>query len=152
MMLVRVEEIAKSRQTKADNNINQEIKMKKTTHRFIAVFAAALTMSAAQAIALSPPQQDARPSVQQEFDRQTLEKYAAASSEVGKIQSELAQELQSAPDQDKAKVVQKEATRKMTLIIKNQGLDVPTFNAIARQVRFDPALGKEIEQIGKQVH
>jgi GTP1/Obg family GTP-binding protein len=123
--------------------------MRKTTDRLIIVLVATLTLSAAQAIAQPQPQQhqDAQ-AVSQKFDRQTLGRYAAVSGEVGKIQSEFAQKLQTAPDQEQAMEVQREATRKMASIIEAQGLDVPTFNKISYQIQVDPALRQEVEQIG----
>jgi hypothetical protein len=85
--------------------------------------------------------------VNQEFNRQTLGKYVAVSAELGKIEQETAQNLQGVKDQEKAMKIEQEAARKKVSAIKNQGLDLQTYNKIDAKVKVDPELKKEIEQI-----
>ncbi|MEJ2032316.1 MAG: DUF4168 domain-containing protein [Deltaproteobacteria bacterium] len=126
--------------------------MKNQTRHVIPALAAILLLSAGPGMAQAEPQQDqgTQQAVAQKFDHQTLEKYAAVSAEVGKIQDELAQKLKAQQDQAKAREMRQEANRKMAGIIEKQGLDVPTYNKITRQIAVDQELRKEIEQIGKE--
>jgi hypothetical protein len=126
--------------------------MKRTTGRLILALAVTLTLSAGQGMAQTQPQEqrDAPQAVSQEFDRQILEKYAAASLEVELIRNEAAQKLETIQDKNQAMEVQQEATRKTISIIEAQGLDVPTYNKIAQQINFDPELKRAIEQISNR--
>jgi hypothetical protein len=124
--------------------------MKKTTNHLILALATTLILSAGPGMAQDQPQQqrDQPQAVGQVFDRQTLEKYAAASVEIGLIRNEATQKLETIQDQKQAMELQQEATRKTIGIIEDKGLDIPTYNKIAHQSNFDPELRKEIEQIG----
>jgi methionine-rich copper-binding protein CopC len=126
--------------------------MKRTTGRLILALAVTLTLSAGQGMAQTQPQEqrDAPQAVSQEFDRQILEKYAAASLEVELIRNEAAQKLETIQDKNQAMEVQQEATRKTISIIEAQGLEVPTYNKIAQQINFDPELKRAIEQISNR--
>jgi hypothetical protein len=124
--------------------------MKKTANRHLALAAILILSAAAPAVAQSQPSQQVEPvqlAVNQEFNRQTLGKYVAVSAELGKIEQETAQNLQGVKDQEKAMKIEQEAARKKVSAIKNQGLDLQTYNKIDAKVKVDPELKKEIEQI-----
>jgi len=124
--------------------------MKKTANRHLALVAILILSAAAPAVAQSQPSQQVEPvqlAVNQEFNRQTLGKYVAVSAELGKIEQETAQNLQGVKDQEKAMKIEQEAARKKVSAIKNQGLDLQTYNKIDAKVKVDPELKKEIAQI-----
>ena len=124
--------------------------MKKTANRHLALAAILILSAAVPAVAQSQPSQQVEPAqlaVNQEFNRQTLGKYVAVSAELGKIEQETAQNLQGVKDQEKAMEIEQEAARKKVSAIKNQGLDLQTYNKIDAKVKVDPELKKEIEQI-----
>ena len=124
--------------------------MKKTANRHLALAAILILSAAVPAVAQSQPSQQVEPvqlAVNQEFNRQTLGKYVAVSAELGKIEQETAQNLQGVKDQEKAMKIEQEAARKKVSAIKNQGLDLQTYNKIDAKVKVDPELKKEIEQI-----
>jgi hypothetical protein len=129
----------------------KEEKMKKAANRRLITLAAILILSAAApAVAQSQPSQRVEPAqlaVSQEFDRPTLGKYAAASTKLGKIDQETAQKLQGVKNQEKAMKIEQEGARKKVSAIKDQGLDLQTYNKIDATVKVDPELKKEIEQI-----
>jgi flagellar motility protein MotE (MotC chaperone) len=125
--------------------------MKKPANRRLITLAAILILGAAAlAIAQTQPAQQVEPvqlAMNQEFDRQTLENYAAVSVELGEIELETAQKLQDVKDQKKAMEIAQEAARKKVSVIEEQGLDLQTYNQIDARVKVDPELEKEIEQI-----
>jgi len=124
--------------------------MKKTANRHLALAAILILSAAVPAVAQSQPSQQVEPAqlaVNQEFNRQTLGKYVAVSAELGKIEQETAQNLQGVKDQEKAMKIEQEAARKKVSAIKNQGLDLQTYNKIDAKVKVDPELKKEIAQI-----
>jgi hypothetical protein len=125
--------------------------MKKAANRRLITLAAILILSAAApGIAQSQSSQRVEPAqlaVNQEFDRPTLEKYAAASAELGKIDQETAQKLQGVKNQEKAMIIEQEGARKKISAIKGQGLELQAYNKIDARVKVDPELKKEIEQI-----
>jgi hypothetical protein len=124
--------------------------MKKKANRPLTLAAILILSAAAPAVAQSQPSQRVEPAqlaVNQEFDRQTLEKYAAASAELGKIEQETAQKLQGVKAQEKAMKIEQEAARKKISAIKDQGLDLQTYNLIDAKVKVDPELKKEMTQI-----
>jgi flagellar motility protein MotE (MotC chaperone) len=125
--------------------------MKKPANRRLITLAAILILGAAAlAIAQTQPAQQVEPvqlAMNQEFDRQTLENYAAVSAELGEIELETAQRLQDVKDQKKAMEIAQEAARKKVSVIEEQGLDLQIYNQIDARVKVDPELEKEIEQI-----
>ena len=125
--------------------------MKKAANRRLITLAAILILSAAvPAVAQSQPSQRVEPAqlaVNQEFDRPTLGKYAAASAELGKIDQETAQKLQGVKNQEKAMNIEQEGARKKISAIKGQGLDLQTYNKIDAKVKVNPELKKEIMQM-----
>jgi membrane-bound lytic murein transglycosylase B len=124
--------------------------MKKTANRHLALAAILILSAAVPAVAQSQPSQQVEPAqlaVNQEFNRQTLGKYVAVSAELGKIEQETAQKLQGVKDQEKTMKIEQEAARKKVSAIKNQGLDLQTYNKIDAKVKVDPELKKEIGQI-----
>jgi hypothetical protein len=124
--------------------------MKKAANRHLVLAAILILSAAAPAVAQSQPSQQVEPvqlAVNQEFNRQTLGKYVAVSAELGKIEQETAQNLRGVKDQEKAMKIEQEAARKKVSAIKNQGLDLQTYNKIDAKVKVDPELKKEIEQI-----
>jgi flagellar motility protein MotE (MotC chaperone) len=125
--------------------------MKKPANRRLITLAAILILGAAAlAIAQTQPAQQVEPvqlAMNQEFDRQTLENYAAVSAELGEIELETAQRLQDVKDQKKAMEIAQEAARKKVSVIEEQGLDLQTYNQIDARVKVDLELEKEIEQI-----
>lgn len=86
----------------------------------------------------------------QNFDDQTLEKFASATVQVGNIQSDFGQKLQGVQDREKATEMQREANQKMIEAVQNSGLDVETYNDIASQMNLDQQLKNKVDQMIKQ--
>lgn len=82
---------------------------------------------------------------QKEFDEATLKKFAKAHTKITKTQIEYSQKIHQTSDQQKAQSLQIEAQDKMLGIIKNNGLTIEDYNAIALQMNTDPELIKKIE-------
>lgn len=125
--------------------------MKKTAHRRRITLATIFILSAAAPVfAQSQPSRQVEPvqrAVNQEIERETLEKYAAASADLGKIEQDTAQKLQGVTNQEKAMKIEQEAARQKIGAIKERGLDLQTYNRLDARVKGDPELTKEIEQI-----
>ncbi len=81
----------------------------------------------------------------QDFDEATLEKFASAASELGRIQNDFAQKLKDVQEQQKAMEMQKEVNKKMVKAVQEKGLEVQTYNAIANQLSVDEELRSKVE-------
>lgn len=126
--------------------------MNKTTRHMVPALAAILILSAGPATArtVQHQHQDVQQTMSRHFDHQTLKRYAAASVEVGKIENVLAIKLQTSKNRVRAEKMRREAIRETNSAIKKQGLDVPTYNKITRQIAVDQELRKEVAQIRKE--
>ncbi|MDZ7642011.1 MAG: DUF4168 domain-containing protein [Desulfurivibrio sp.] len=99
-------------------------------------------------LALAMPEQG-QPQ-QQDFDQATLQNFADASVELQSIQEEYAGRLEGVQDQDKAIEIQQQANKEMVGAVKDVGLDVQTYNAIANQMNTDPELNEQVLDLIKQ--
>ncbi|MFW6357563.1 MAG: DUF4168 domain-containing protein [bacterium] len=82
----------------------------------------------------------------EEFDDQTLTNFAAATIELGKIQNDFSQRLQSVQDRDKAVAIQQEMQKEMVDALKDEGIDVQTYNSIANQMNMDEELRADVNE------
>lgn len=82
-----------------------------------------------------------------EFDQLTLEKFAAAATDLRDIRGEYAQKLQGVQDQEQAMDIQREMGEKMVHAVQQKGLNVETYNEIANQLAVDPQLQRRIEAL-----
>lgn len=120
------------------------------------LFAAALALSAGPAMAQpgygggNAGQGAAQQPAKQDFDEQTLEKFASASVELGKIQSEFSQKLKGVQDREKAMQMQQEMNQEMVKVVQDKGIDVQTYNAVANQLTADPELKSKIDKMVEQ--
>ncbi len=83
----------------------------------------------------------------QEFDQPTLEKFAAAATDLRDIRGAYTQKLQGVQDQEKAMDIQREMGEKMVSAVKQKGLNVETYNEIANQLAVDPQLQRRVEAL-----
>lgn len=119
-------------------------------------FAAALALVAVPAMAQSDygsgnaAQEGSQQPAKQDFDEQTLEKFASASAALGEIQEEYSQKLKNVQDREKAMNMQREMNEKMVQVVQDKGIDVQTYNAIANQLSADPELKSKIDKMVQQ--
>lgn len=87
-----------------------------------------------------------------EFDGQTIEKYAALQVKLEEIYYDFAEKLQGARDQKKAAALQREKSDTMAKAVRNEGLNIDTYNAITSQILLDEQLRRKVrlEQIRLQ--
>ncbi|MFO7983441.1 MAG: DUF4168 domain-containing protein [Desulfuromonadales bacterium] len=117
------------------------------------LFAAALALTAVPAMAQpgygsgDAAQEGAQQPAKQDFDEQTLDNFASASVELGKIQEEFSQKLEGVQDREKAMTLQREMNEKMVQVVQDKGIDVQTYNAVANQLGADPELKKKIDKM-----
>ncbi len=82
---------------------------------------------------------------------QTLTNFAAAIIELGTIQNKFAAQLQSVQDREKAMEIQQEMQQEVITALQDEGLDVETYNAIAKQMNEDEDLRNKVNaEIQKQ--
>ncbi|MDW7774245.1 MAG: DUF4168 domain-containing protein [Desulfobulbaceae bacterium] len=81
------------------------------------------------------------------FDDETLQKYASATVEVEKIQTEFNQKLKGVQDREKAVEIQREAIDRKMKAVENEGLRIETYNKIATQVKIDEQLRLKVDQM-----
>lgn len=86
----------------------------------------------------------------QSFDTQTLQKFADSANKLQSIQREFAKKLKGVKDKNKAKNIQKKMEGKMIKAVKNNGMDVKTYNAIANRMQQDKQLRQKVQQLMKQ--
>lgn len=85
------------------------------------------------------------------IDDQTLTNFAAAIIELGTIQNKFASRLHSVQDREKAMEIQQEMQEKVIAALQDEGLDVETYNAIAKQMNVDEDLRNKVNaEIQKQ--
>ena len=123
---------------------------------FGVVLAAALALAAAPAMAqpgyggeqgAAQQGMQAQQPAKQDFDQPTLQKFASASAELGKIQTAFAQKLKGVQDQEEARGMQQKMHDEMVNAVQDKGLQVQEYNAIANQMSVDAELRKKVEQM-----
>lgn len=128
--------------------------MKRSLNTLAAVLTTAALASApawAQYGAASEQQDMQDPAVQgqaapqqQEFTDDELKRFNEARSAVEEVRDEYAGKLQGVQDAGEARELQTEASEKMAEEVRDAGLDVETYNAIAMAMRTDPELRKKL--------
>lgn len=91
--------------------------------------------------------QGAQQPAKQDFDDQTLEKFAAASAELSTIQDKYSEKLQGVQDREKAMNIQREMNEEMVQVVQDKGIDVQEYNAIANQMSADPELKSKVDKM-----
>jgi len=86
----------------------------------------------------------------QNFDTQTLQKFADSANKLQSIQQQFAKRLKGVKDKNKAKNIQKKMEGKMIKAVKSNGMDVKTYNAIANRMQQDKQLRQKVQQLMKQ--
>lgn len=76
-----------------------------------------------------------------------LEKFASAESKVSEIRDEFSEKLADADSQEKAQSLQLEAQEKMVEAVRDEGLEIPTYNEIAVRMQSDPQLQQRISSM-----
>lgn len=88
---------------------------------------------------------------QTDFDRDTLESFAAAAVEVSQIQEEYSQRLDNVSEREQANALQQEANQEMLQAIQANGIDVETYNAVARATRHDQEVRETVNRLMDQL-
>jgi len=96
----------------------------------------------------APMKQQQAPAV--ELDDQTIEKFVAATRELGKIRAEYSQKMQGTQDKGEQQQLQREAQKDMMGAIEDEGLDPRTYNSIVQSIKQDPELQKKVHKRIKQ--
>ncbi|CAE6499090.1 uncharacterized protein DUF4168 [Nitrosomonas nitrosa] len=89
-----------------------------------------------------PPAQHPNPA---NFSEADLQKFAAAQKEVEVIRRNYTTRLENAGNPDKALELQQEASEVMVDAVKKQGLEIDTYNNIARAMGSNPDLRRKLE-------
>ncbi|MFO7983442.1 MAG: DUF4168 domain-containing protein [Desulfuromonadales bacterium] len=91
--------------------------------------------------------QGAQQPAKQDFDDQTLEKFASASVELGTIQDKYSEKLEGVQDREKAMNIQREMNEEMVQVVQDKGIDVQDYNAVANQMSADPELQSKVDKL-----
>ncbi len=78
------------------------------------------------------------------FDQQELEQFADAYVKVGEIHTEYSQRLQEVDSTDEAQSLQQEANDEMVEAIRDTGLEVQDYSAIAAALERDPEMRQDV--------
>ena len=81
-----------------------------------------------------------------EFDDAQLDAYAASYVEINEIAEEYGPRIQNAETEQQARALQDQANSEMVMVIRRNGLDVPTYNEIADTMRIDRDLHDDVMQ------
>ena len=84
---------------------------------------------------------------QQEFSQEELERFNEARVAVEEVRDEYASKLQGIQDAGEARELQAEASEKMTEEVRDAGLEVDTYNAIAMAMRTNPELRQKLMEL-----
>ena len=108
------------------------------------ILAVALPMQAQD----SQPQQPPTPQVEPTQDQ--IESFASAALQVQQIRSKWQTRIQTAESTEKAKELQTQASAEMVSAVKEKGLTVETYTAIATAARDNPELAGRIVKLMEQ--
>lgn len=87
---------------------------------------------------------------QQEFDDETLERFADAYVAVGEVHDEYSQRLQGTDATEDAQALQQEANNKMVAAIEAKGLEVQEYSAVAAALERDTHLREKVVRMIEQ--
>lgn len=104
----------------------------------------ALAMDGDDAQAETYEQQPDGMAEQQDFDEETLEKFADAYVDVGEIHREYSERLQGAEQTEDAQRLQQEANDEMVEAIQQSGLEVQEYSAVAAALERDPEMREKV--------
>lgn len=82
-----------------------------------------------------------------EYDEETLERFAAAWSEVREIREEYLGQIEAAEDSETAQALQAEAQDAMTEAVTEAGVEVAQYNQIAGEMAQSPELADRIRSL-----
>ena len=108
------------------------------------ILALALPMQAQDSRPQQPPTQQLEPSQDQ------IESFASAALQVQQIRSEWQTRIQTADSAEQAKELQTQAAAEMVSAVKEKGLTVETYRAIAAAARDNPELASRIVKLMEQ--
>ncbi|MBA4742330.1 MAG: DUF4168 domain-containing protein [Azoarcus sp.] len=92
----------------------------------------------------APPAAQPAPT-QKSFSDEEIQQFADVQPEIESIRSEYSERLQDVPDPEQAATLQNEAVEKMVETVKEEGLDVETYNSIAIALQSDTELRERVE-------
>lgn len=104
------------------------------------VMAGAALLSAQQ-------QQPAQDQPQASFEDETLAAFAAAASQISQIREVYTQRLENAENSDQANQLQREAQEKMVQAIRDEGIDVNTYNAVSQAMQQNGELRRKVQRL-----
>jgi hypothetical protein len=128
------------------------MKIQPTTLTLAVVLAGALIL----AMALPMQAQDAQPKQQQPSTQQIepsqdqLKSFASAALQIQQIRSKWQTRMQAAESDEKAQEFQTQASAEMANAVKEKGLTVETYRAIATAARDNPELASRIAKLMEQ--
>ena len=96
-----------------------------------------------------PLEQEAE-AMTQDFDDETLERFADAYVEVGEIHRTYSDELQDAEATEEAQDLQQRANNEMVEAIQGTGMEVQEYSAVAAALERDPDMREEVVQMIEQ--
>jgi Domain of unknown function (DUF4168) len=108
------------------------------------ILALALPMQAQDSRPQQPPTQQLEPSQDQ------IESFASAALQVQQIRSEWQTRIQTADSAEQARELQTQAAAEMVSAVKEKGLTVETYRAIAAAARDNPELASRIVKLMEQ--
>jgi hypothetical protein len=108
------------------------------------ILALALPMQAQDSRPQQPPTQQLEPSQDQ------IESFASAALQVQQIRSQWQTRIQAADSAEQARELQTQAAAEMVSAVKEKGLTVETYRAIAAAARDNPELASRIVKLMEQ--
>ncbi|WP_336366202.1 DUF4168 domain-containing protein [Marinobacter sp. C2H3] len=124
--------------------------------------AASLALLAAAPVALAQQGQNASPETTQSegyknpaaagtqktnYSDAQLKQFIEAQEGLGEVRETYIPKIEKATDQTQAKKLQAEANQKMVSIIKDAGMDIPTYNAIATAYNSEPSVRNRVDAL-----
>ncbi|WP_372996335.1 DUF4168 domain-containing protein [Marinobacter sp.] len=81
------------------------------------------------------------------FSDSELKQFVSAQSGIKEVREEYIEKIESADSQQKAQELQMEANDEMVEIIESEGIDIPTYNAIATAYSSEPEVRDRIDSM-----
>ncbi len=93
------------------------------------------------------PQQEAQQQQSADFDDKSLKKFAKVQTDLDEIRAKYSQEVQQVEEPDKARELQSKYRQQLIDAIRDNGLDIQTYNEISGAMQDNPELQEKIDKM-----
>ena len=86
----------------------------------------------------------------EDFSKEELRNFVDLQDEIGDVREEYVAQIESAEDEEKARKLQQEAQSEMVSVIKDEGMSVEEYNAIAVAYNSNPEVQEKVDNLSEE--